>query len=149
MKIERANPIDNEILTQITKSSKAYWNYSDELLKKWENDLTITSIYIEENETYKLVLNEKVIGYYSFFATESETVKLDNIFVLPDFIGKGFGKALMEHFFEKCRKLNFRKIILDSEPNAENFYKQFGFKTVDRLQSSIKDRFLPIMEISI
>lgn len=31
----------------------------------------------------------------------------------------------------------------------ENFYKSFGFETVGQLQSSIKDRYLPVMELRI
>ncbi|AYN02731.1 GNAT family N-acetyltransferase [Chryseobacterium sp. 3008163] len=40
-----------------------------------------------------------------------------------------------------------KKITLDAEPNAKNFYKTFGFQTVGQLESSIKDRYLPIMEL--
>ena len=38
-------------------------------------------------------------------------------------------------------------MTLDADPNAESFYARFGFTQVGQLQSSIKDRFLPIMEL--
>lgn len=149
MEIIKAKIEDNEILTKITKESKAYWGFSEDILKEWEPLLTITKDYIQKNMVFKLVQNNKVIGYYSYFSIDEKTIKLDNLFILPDFIGKGFGKILMNDFLEKTAQSGINKITLDSEPNAENFYKNLGFKTIGQLKSSIKDRFLPIMELRI
>ena len=149
MDILKAEPNDNELLTTITKMSKAYWGFSDEILQEWEHLLTITKDYIEKNKVYKLLQNDQIIGYYSYFSTDKNTIKLDNIFILPEFIGKGFGKILMNDFLKNIKQLGINKVTLDSEPNAEKFYKTFGFETIGQLESSIKDRYLPIMELQI
>lgn len=147
MNILKAETEDSELLTTLTKRSKAYWGFSEEILKEWEHLLSISKDYIEKNKVYKLVENENIIGYYSYFSIDEKTIKLDNLFILPEFIGKGFGKILMNDFLEKANRLGIKKITLDAEPNAENFYKNFGFETVGQLESSIKDRYLPIMEL--
>jgi N-acetylglutamate synthase-like GNAT family acetyltransferase len=149
MDILKAEPTDNELLTTITKMSKAYWGFSEDILKEWEHLLTITKDYIEKNKVYKLVLNDHIIGYYSYFSTDENTIKLDNIFILPEFIGKGFGKILMNDFLKNIKQIGINKVTLDAEPNAEKFYKTFGFETIGQLESSIKDRYLPIMELQI
>ncbi len=149
MEIIKAEITDSEILTAITKKSKAYWGFSEDILKEWEHLLTITKDYIEKNKVYKLVQNDQIIGYYSYFSTDENTIKLDNIFILPEFIGKGFGKILMNNFLKNIKQLGINKITLDAEPNAEKFYKTFGFETIGQLESSIKDRYLPIMELQI
>lgn len=149
MEIIKAEIADSEILTAITKKSKAYWGFSKDILKEWEHLLTITKDYIEINEVYKLVQNDQIIGYYSYFFTDQNSIKLDNIFILPDFIGKGFGKILMNDFLKNIKQLSINKVTLDAEPNAEKFYKTFGFETIGQLESSIKDRYLPIMELQI
>jgi N-acetylglutamate synthase-like GNAT family acetyltransferase len=149
MEILKADIEDNEILTSITKKSKAYWGFSEDILKEWEYLLTITKDYIKNNKVYKLVQNEQIIGYYSYFSTDENTIKLDNIFILPEFIGKGFGKILMNDFLKNIKQLGINKITLDAEPNAEKFYMTFGFETIGQLESSIKDRYLPIMELQI
>ena len=149
MKIIKAEIEDNEILTTITKRSKAYWGFSEEILKEWEHLLTVSKEYIEKNKVYKLMQNENIIGYYSYLSIDENTIKLDNVFILPEFIGQGFGRILMNDFLGKIKLDRVSKITLDAEPNAENFYKGFGFETVGQLESSIKDRYLPIMELSI
>lgn len=84
-----------------------------------------------------------------FFYKSEKTIILDNLFVLPDFIGKGFGKVLMDDFLVRIKSSDIQKVILDSEPNAEEFYSKFGFIKTGQIQTVIKDRYMPIMELQI
>jgi GNAT superfamily N-acetyltransferase len=149
MAIEKANNTDHQILTQITKKSKAFWGYSEEQIEIWSKFLTVTSSYIDTNTVYKLSIKDQIVGYYSFFNKDQKTVKLDNLFVLPEYIGKGLGRLLMEHFLLNIDKTNANTITLNSEPNAESFYSKLGFVKVGKIETSIKDRFMPIMELTI
>ena len=149
MTIKEAIPNDQKILTEITKKSKAYWGYSDEQIKIWSEFLTVSKEYVETKSVYNLIVDDKIIGYYSFFHESENTIKLDNLFVLPDFIGKGFGKMLLNDFFIRLKNIDVEKVILNSEPNAEEFYTKFGFVKVGQIENSIKDRYLPIMELKI
>jgi GNAT superfamily N-acetyltransferase len=149
MKLEKANSNDNEVLTAITKKSKAYWGYSDDQIEIWSESLTITPAYIETKSVYKLVIDAITIGYYSFFYKGEHTIKLDNLFILPEYIGKGFGRILMDDFLSLVKRTSVNKIILDSEPNAEMFYAKLGFVKVGEIDTSIKNRCLPIMELNI
>lgn len=149
MTILKASPSDHEILTEITKKSKAYWGYSNEQIENWSQFLTVSKEYIETNSVYNLIVDHQIIGYYSFFHESENTIKLDNLFVLPDFIGKGFGKVLMNDFLIRLQDIQVEKVVLNSEPNAENFYSKFGFVKVGQIETSIKDRYLPIMALLI
>ena len=150
MKIEKANSDDHKILTEITKKSKAFWGYSEEQIVQWNDVLTITKEYIQTNFAYKLIKENQVIGYYSYFNAETYIVKLDNLFVLPEYIGKGFGNYLMDDFLNRINEnRDIKKVLLDADPNAEKFYQKFGFKTIGQLETSIKNRFLPIMELNL
>lgn len=148
MTIKKANSDEHEILTEITKKSKAFWGYSNEQIEIWSEFLTVSKKYIETNPVYNLVVEDQIIGYYSFFHESENTIKLDNLFVLPEFIGKGFGKLLMNDFLNRLKDIDVQKVILNSEPNAEAFYKKFGFVKIGQIETSIKDRFLPIMELN-
>jgi ribosomal protein S18 acetylase RimI-like enzyme len=149
MNIQKTKIEDHIRLTEITKKSKAYWGYSDEQMKKWSNNLTITIDYIETNPVFNLVDENQIVGYYSYLRLENNQVKLDNLFILPEYIGKGFGSFLMNDFLERMRNEKCRKIILDSEPNAEQFYQKIGFTKIGEFETSIKNRFMPIMEMNL
>ncbi len=146
MKIEKALKADHKELTELTKESKAFWGFSQEQIEKWSEELTITEDYLKKNEVYKLTINGKIIGYFSFFEIEKNVAKLDNIFILPEFIGQGYGEVLMNDFLVKVKEKGLKKVRLDSEPKAEGFYQKFGFEVIGKLKSSIKNRYLPIME---
>ncbi|KQT18002.1 hypothetical protein ASG31_04495 [Chryseobacterium sp. Leaf404] len=149
VEIIKANIYDHTILTEITKKSKAYWGYSNEQMEEWSDLLTIKEEYIKNNEIYKLLIDNSTVAYYSFFSINENTVKLDNLFVLPDEIGKGYGKLLMNDFIFIVKKNKTKRIILDADPNAQKFYESFGFSNIGQVETSIKDRFLPIMELKI
>jgi predicted GNAT family N-acyltransferase len=55
----------------------------------------------------------------------------------------------MNNFLDRINNTQSKKIILDSEPNVEKFYEYFGFIKVGQIETSIKDRFSPIMELKI
>jgi len=147
MRIEKAKRGDSAILSDITYKGKTFWGYSPEQLERWKNELTISPDYIEKYETYKLVLSEQTIGYYSFLYIENETIKLDNIFLLPEYMGKGYGRMLMQDCIDRSKLSRTKKIILDAEPNAEKFYEKFGFETFNQFESGVKGRFLPQMAL--
>ncbi|MEY2344101.1 GNAT family N-acetyltransferase [Proteus mirabilis] len=44
----------------------------------------------------------------------------------PSFIGQGIGKTLYERAVEHARKMNVKELVLDADPNAENFYKKWA-----------------------
>lgn len=149
MIIEQAKPADSEVLTDITKKSKAYWGYSDEQMDLWSEALTVTEAYIETNFVFKLIVHDMIIGYYSFFYDDVDTIRLDNLFVLPGYISKGYGQLLMEDFLSRLKAFKIKKITLHSDPNAETFYMKFGFTTTGRIENANKDRYLPVMELNI
>ena len=54
---------DHIILSEITKSSKAYWGYSTEQMALWDEELTITPTYIEQNMVHKCMQDKNPIAY--------------------------------------------------------------------------------------
>ena len=149
MRIVKAIVEDHTNLTTITKMSKAYWDYSEQELENWSELLTITEEYIQSYAVYKLVDGEKIIGYYSYFEIDEDAIKLDALFIAPKQIGKGFGKLLIADFLERIKSTRIEKIILDSDPNVEMFYAKFGFVKIGLIATSIKERYLPLMELKL
>ena len=147
--IERATEKDHLKLTEITVDGKAFWGFSKEQLAIWKDELTVTRDYISANETYNLFLDSSIIGYYSFLKMSDDQIILDNLFLFQKYMGQGFGTLLMNDFLESVKKLGFCTIILEAEPNAERFYKKFGFSTYDHRESNIEGRLLPKMKLNL
>ena len=55
MKIIRAQKNDAKHLTELTLRSKNYWNYGEQQIEEWKEELTISEDYIEENEIFQLI----------------------------------------------------------------------------------------------
>ncbi|MEM1406764.1 MAG: GNAT family N-acetyltransferase, partial [Bacteroidota bacterium] len=109
-----------------TFESKAYWGYAKEQLDEWHDDLLISEKYIENNEVFLTKKNDRIICCYYFKIIYYSTVKLDNIFIQPKYIGKGLGTILMEDFLYRMKESQITVVTLDSEPNANQFYQKFG-----------------------
>jgi N-acetylglutamate synthase-like GNAT family acetyltransferase len=148
-KIEKTIRTDAKDLTELTIRSKSHWNYGEKQVEKWREELTITEKYIDENQIYKLMIGTLMIGFYAYQSENITDIKLNYLFVEPKYIGKGYGKILMLDFLKRIENSEFERVILDADPNAENFYSNLGFRIIGKLKSSIKDRFLPIMELKI
>lgn len=147
--IEEAHIDDSQALTDLTFRSKAYWGYSANQMEIWREDLQVSPAYIEQNHVFRLTDSGDLIGYYSYFAIEGVKVKLDNLFVDPAYIGKGYGKQLFLDFVARMRHVNVDHITLDADPHAELFYKQFGFEVIGQKPSTVPGRFLPIMHLEL
>ncbi len=58
--------------------------------------------------------------------------EIDRIYVHPDFMGKGAGKALMCHALERLKALGCKKAFLwvfEANTTAREFYQAMGFST--------------------
>ena len=146
MDILPALPSDHLALTHITKCAKAYWGYSNEQMLAWDKELTIPPTYIKTHNVFKLLLNNAIIGYYAYEHRDIKIAHLENLFILPKFMGQGYGQLLLEDCINRVKTAGYSKLNLDSDPPAKGFYVKLGFSIVGHLPSSIEGRFLPIME---
>lgn len=149
MIIKRAHKNDSPKISEVCFLSKAYWGYSKEQMERWRDDLTIDPGYIQKNEVFVLVNEDEIIGFYSYFEDKNKSVMLDNVFLLPAFIGKGLGRFLMDDFILRVKNEGYLSIILHADPHATNFYSKYGFNIIGKKQTSIEGRYMPIMELSL
>ncbi|WP_299063465.1 GNAT family N-acetyltransferase [uncultured Polaribacter sp.] len=145
--IIRATVPNAKELTEIALKSKSYWGYSDELIESWREDLTITTKMFEDFDVYIFQINTEIAGFYILNRTNITTSFLEFLFVLPKYIKQGIGKQLLAHAIAYCIDSGSKVLNVLSDPNAQAFYAKHGFKVVAKKESSIKDRFLPEMEL--
>ncbi|MEQ8925156.1 MAG: GNAT family N-acetyltransferase [Fulvivirga sp.] len=144
MKVYKATSNDHNNLTSLMRNSKSYWGYEQKLMDKWQDELTITKEFIENNHVFKIVVKSVIVGFFAYSTIES-LARLQSMFILPNKIGKGLGAFMMDTFLDELKEGPVDFIVLESDPNAEGFYKNFGFKTVSLKPTIVKKRFMPIM----
>ena len=147
-KVVRSKPQDAPALTKIAKAAKGCWAYPKEWMKKWEEELTISPEQIEKDFVFHLDKEGKIVAFYSLSETDG-VFDIEHMWVLPEYIGKGLGKMLFEHTKETVMKNGGKKIRVESDPNAEGFYIKMGMHRTGEKESSIPDRILPVLELTL
>ena len=148
-KIRPALEQEAKLLTQLTMESKAFWSYSKEFLEQCRPHLTISDQDIRSWPFIVLELEQEIIGYYSLKEIGQEK-RLDNLWIRPHAIKRGYGKILFEHAVKKASELGWESFYLAGEEGAIKFYEKMGAKLVGKIQSRLgTDLFLPHMKYLI
>ena len=125
MQILRANPDDAGTLTEIAFAAKRHWGYSERWIESWSHLLTVQPGFIAEHETYTACIDGITIGFYSL-SRGLDRMRLEHLWVLPQAMRRGVGRALFLHAVGRVRALGFETLEIESDPNAAGFYEQMG-----------------------
>lgn len=157
--IRHAKTSDALFLTSISFGAKRYWNYSDEHLETWHNELTITEQYIEKNTVFVAQKKDTIIGYCSMTEVKEDYWKdgtfiksgywLEHIFIRPAYIRSGIGSKLIEELMGYCRENNIKKLNILSDPNVNGFYDKIGAIYIKNVPSKIEGREACLFEFHI
>jgi GNAT superfamily N-acetyltransferase len=97
-------------------------------------------------EVYVLEQRAGILGFCSLIPRSEIEVEMDDLFVEPDAIGRGYGKALWHHAVLRARELGFHEMTLTADPFAEPFYRARGAEKIGEVASTVvPDRVLPLM----
>lgn len=123
-----------------------HWKYPEEWMEKWRADLILTQEDFSEQSTFK-IKNESgvIIGFCSIKEHPNE-YEIVHLWIKPAYIGKGYGKHLLNEAIKQVVILKEKPIVVEAEPNAEIFYSNQGFKTFSKKESYPSGRFLPLMK---
>ena len=159
IKIVESVEADADILTRIAFAAKRHWNYPEEYIKIWQEELTITRDYIKSSTVYKAVLNDKIIGFYSivqnskdFYSGDVFVPKgywLEHIFIDPKFHRRGIGRQLIRHALNFARDQGIDQLKIFVDPYAKGFYDKIGAEFNNFSKSSIPGRMIPVYSVNV
>ncbi|MDC0247481.1 GNAT family N-acetyltransferase, partial [OCS116 cluster bacterium] len=137
---------DNElkIIRKIKISIKEYKKIYKEIGYKynWIGRLKIKETELKKIihnslvEIYLMKKNNKIIGFLEMDYRSSKEIKIVHLGLLESYIGKGYGKKLLQFAIERAKKLRIQPLILQTNsldhPNALLFYQKNGFQVYSR-----------------
>jgi GNAT superfamily N-acetyltransferase len=131
-------------------AAKSYWGYRAHQLEIWKASLAVTPEQLERRPAFVLE-HERVIGFYSLHRRNTHC-ELDNFWIRPEQMGRGYGRQLLEHAKATARDLGASELTIDSDPNAERFYVHCGAVVVGHVAAPINgqpDRRRPQLRLPV
>jgi GNAT superfamily N-acetyltransferase len=130
MKIRRAKKTDYDQLMNLYNGFVGEDRYS-----KYIGDSFYKVLQEQNSYIYVACENGKLIGFTTFSVRTvvrypKPIAELDELYVNPDFRGKGLGVKLLQTFIEKAKELNCYRLYIESHYDhkpAHGLYSKMGF----------------------
>ena len=149
MQIRRARPEEASELTALAFRSKRFWGYDEAFLEASRPDLTVGDELVRSGRVFVAERNRTIAGFGSL-GGEPPRVELAHLFVEPDFIGSGVGRRLLEYAVAEARRLGAVELVIESDPNAEGFYRAMSGERMGTVPSIVdSERQLPLLRFKL
>ncbi|MDQ6526144.1 GNAT family N-acetyltransferase [Nocardioides sp. LHD-245] len=149
-RLRPAVPGEAAALTALALRSKGHWGYDAAFLDACRAELTMRDDELAGRRTVVAELPDGRIVGFRTLEGEPPTGVLGMMFVDPDAIGRGIGRALAADLIDEARTAGFTLITIDADPNAEAFYLAQGAVRVGATPSgSVPGRVLPLLELRL
>jgi ribosomal protein S18 acetylase RimI-like enzyme len=150
IQIRQVDPNEADVLTQIALAAKRHWGYPEHWMEIWTSQLTFSADYFRENESWVAADEEGPMAFYTLL-NHNGIAWIENLWVMPEFIGLGIGRQLFRHALGIARKRGYTRLQLEADPNAIGFYEKMGMHKIGERRSEVdgQPRVLPIMEMNL
>lgn len=150
MRIKRARSEHAAVLSEIAFRAKRYWGYPERWMERWREELTVEPEFISSHETYAALRGGHILGFYAL-RRKGEGLDWLHLWVLPEAMGRGIGRSLFLHALGRVKALGYRKLQIESDPNAEVFYQRMGARRIGLSVREVEQqrRELPILVYEI
>jgi GNAT superfamily N-acetyltransferase len=148
--IRAARPGEAAALTALALAAKAHWGYPASFMARCRAALTIEPAMIRRH-VFRLAEGEGgiILGFYGF-EPDPAGIGLSHLFVRPDSIGGGIGRALWEDAVALARRKGYGRMTIVGDPHAAGFYRRMGAAPAGAAASEIDPaRPLPVFRLEL
>ena len=144
-----ARPDEAQALSELCMISKAYWGYDAAFMKACRDELTIRPTDFDNSKICVAEQDGQIAGMAQLIL-DGDKAELDKLYVHPDFIGAGIGRALFDWATGEARSSGAVCMTIDADPDAAAFYRRMGAADDGQSPSgSIPGRFLPKLRVDL
>lgn len=148
--IRTATPDEAGAITGIAMRSKAYWGYDDHFMETFRPELTVTPEQIERDHVAVAARDGRLAGFVHLRPERDDTLELVSLFIDTWAIRQGVGQRLWDYAIAYAGERGYRAVTLESDPNAEAFYRKQGAVESGRRESPLMPgRVLTLMTITL
>ncbi len=145
--IRAARPEEAAALTELCMRSKALWGYDAAFMEVVREQLTLTPDYIRRHAVFVADRDGVPVGVYAL-ADQGDFVDLDFMFIEPDHVRTGIGRALWPHLLAEARRFGHARLQIIADPYAVPFYESMGaVRCGEEPNVLIRGRLLPVLEV--
>ncbi|NDA41368.1 MAG: GNAT family N-acetyltransferase [Actinobacteria bacterium] len=137
--IRSARPEESAIILRLIKDLAEYEKAPDQV-EATESDLKAT-IFSKEPKVFCDVVevDGEIVGMAIWFLNYStwqgkHGIYLEDLFIKPEYRGRGYGKALLIHLAKLCEEKGYGRFqwwVLDWNSPAIDFYRSLGAEAMD------------------
>jgi len=149
VRIRLAQPGEAPALGALCVRSKAHWGYDAEFMRLAHRSLQIDPAAIDAGRVFVATDARGVLLGVADCCELPEPGAFDllHLFVDPQALRRGAGRALFEAACAWCAAQGATKLVILSDPNAAAFYRRLGARSIGEAPSdAIPDRALPLLE---
>ena len=139
---------EGERLRAIARAAKAYWGYDEDWVHGWAAQGDFSPEALAARPVLVAELGGHAIGFASLIL-EGETCVLDDLWIDPNWIGRGIGTRLFEACAERVRDLGATRMEWEAEPNAVGFYEKLGGRYLRESEPTELGRVIPVMGLDL
>ncbi len=135
--IRAARPEEAAALSALALAAKAHWGYPASFLALCRAALAVDPAMIR-SRLFRLAQSADggILGFYGF-EPEPDGIGLSHLFVRPEAIGTGIGRALWRDAVETARRRGHDQLIVVGDPHAAGFYRRMGARPAGARPSEI------------
>ena len=97
---------------------------------------------MRKKEFYVAELHGLVVGW-SAIISKGEVCWLDDLWIDPEFIGRGIGTRMFEHAVARGRELGAARVELEAERHSVGFYEKMGARYTRDSEPGVWGRISP------
>jgi GNAT superfamily N-acetyltransferase len=143
-----AKPDEGERLREIATVSKAHWGYELDFVRQWAARGDFSADGLRAKNVQVAEADGRTIAWAAVIA-RGEVAWLDDLWVEPEWIGKGVGSLLFQWAVERGRAVGGKRLEWQAEPNSVGFYEKLGGRYLRDGEPTSWGRVLPVMGLDL
>jgi GNAT superfamily N-acetyltransferase len=116
---------EGERLREIAIAAKGYWGYDLDRVRDWAAMGDFSPAGPQQKDFYIAAVEGNVVGWAAAIG-RGDIWWLDDLWIEPEWMGKGIGSRLFRHAAERGRQAGAVRMEWEAEQNALGFYEKMG-----------------------